>query len=182
MLLTMRGSVCLYQGEELGLSEAELTFEDLVDPYGIEFWPKFKGRDGCRTPMVWQAAAHLGGFSTAPRAWLPVPAAHLSRAVDQQDQRNDSTLAFYRALLRFRKSHESLRSGSIKTLDAPEGVLAFVRGRDILCVFNMSDKATAFLVPQGMNVRDLDAPGSLPGPERGALSLPPFGAYIGGLS
>ena len=55
LLLSLRGSVCLYQGEELGLTEAELAFEDLQDPYGIRFWPEFKGRDGCRTPMVWDA-------------------------------------------------------------------------------------------------------------------------------
>ena len=53
LLMSLRGSVCLYQGEELGLGEAELLFEDLRDPYGIRFWPEFKGRDGCRTPMVW---------------------------------------------------------------------------------------------------------------------------------
>ena len=87
MLLSMKGSVCLYQGEELGLTEAELAFEDLVDPYGIEFWPQFKGRDGCRTPMVWQSAVHLGGFSTAPKPWLPVPFDHLSRAADLQLRR-----------------------------------------------------------------------------------------------
>ena len=54
LLMCLRGSVCLYQGEELGLPEADLAFEELQDPYGIEFWPEFKGRDGCRTPMVWQ--------------------------------------------------------------------------------------------------------------------------------
>ena len=57
ILLSLRGSVSLYQGEELGLTEAELAFEDLVDPYGITFWPEFKGRDGCRTPMAWDATA-----------------------------------------------------------------------------------------------------------------------------
>ena len=57
LLMSLRGSVCLYQGEELGLTEAELAFEDLQDPYGIRFWPEFKGRDGCRTPMVWEQAA-----------------------------------------------------------------------------------------------------------------------------
>ena len=46
LLLSLRGSACIYQGEELGLTEAELRFEDLQDPYGIEFWPDFKGRDG----------------------------------------------------------------------------------------------------------------------------------------
>src|SRR5690606_5593907 len=53
LLMCLRGSVCIYQGEELGLPEAELAFEDLRDPYGIEFWPAYKGRDGCRTPMPW---------------------------------------------------------------------------------------------------------------------------------
>ena len=48
LLLCLRGSVCLYQGEELGLPEADIGFDDLQDPYGIEFWPEFKGRDGCR--------------------------------------------------------------------------------------------------------------------------------------
>ena len=54
LIMCLRGSVCIYQGEELGLTEADLAFEDLQDPYGIEFWPEFKGRDGCRTPMVWK--------------------------------------------------------------------------------------------------------------------------------
>jgi alpha-glucosidase len=53
LMMCLRGSVCLYQGEELGLPEADVAFDDLQDPYGIEFWPEFKGRDGCRTPMVW---------------------------------------------------------------------------------------------------------------------------------
>ena len=57
LLACLRGSICLYQGEELGLTEAEIAFEDLRDPYGIRFWPAFKGRDGCRTPMVWEADA-----------------------------------------------------------------------------------------------------------------------------
>ncbi len=78
LLICLRGSVCLYQGEELGLPEAELAFEDLQDPYGIEFWPEFKGRDGCRTPMVWAVRQPRRAASPAPRsAWLPVPAAHL---------------------------------------------------------------------------------------------------------
>jgi alpha-glucosidase len=53
LLLTLKGSVCLYQGEELGLPEADILFEELTDPPGIRFWPEYKGRDGCRTPMPW---------------------------------------------------------------------------------------------------------------------------------
>ncbi len=64
LLASLRGSVCMYQGEELGLGEASVAFEDLQDPYGITFWPNFKGRDGCRTPMPWQDTEQ-GGFSSA---------------------------------------------------------------------------------------------------------------------
>ncbi|MBL8593997.1 MAG: alpha glucosidase, partial [Devosia sp.] len=167
MLLTMRGSVCLYQGEELGLTEAELAFEDLVDPYGIEFWPQFKGRDGCRTPMVWQSSAHLGGFSTAPRAWLPVPGDHLLKAPDLQEKQNDSLLHHYRATLKFRREHQALVKGTIKTLDAPEGVLMFTRtagSETLLCAFNMTGGPIVVPLPDGLGVKGIDAPGSVAAP------------------
>ena len=52
LLLSLRGSVSLYQGEELGLTDAELEEHQLQDPFGIAYWPEFRGRDGsrCRTP------------------------------------------------------------------------------------------------------------------------------------
>jgi alpha-glucosidase len=180
MLLSMRGSVCLYQGEELGLTEAELAFEDLVDPYGIEFWPQFKGRDGCRTPMVWQTQSQLGGFTTANRAWLPVPADHMTKAVDRQVNDPHSVLAHYRATLAFRKQHPSLERGSIKTLDAPDGVLAFLReeaDEKLICVFNMSERPVVYPMP--MATKPSGAPGIADEPEGGQLSLAPFAAYIG---
>jgi alpha-glucosidase len=184
MLLTMRGSVCLYQGEELGLTEAELAFEDLADPYGIEFWPQFKGRDGCRTPMVWQSQSHLGAFSTAPRAWLPVPSDHLARAVDVQRASNDSVLHFYQSMLAFRKQHPALRDGTIETYDMPEGILAFRRkgeGEDLLCIYNMREIAQVVTLPAGLTPRAIEAPINSSQPVGGALSLPPFGAYIGAI-
>nr|WP_072345570.1 alpha-glucosidase family protein [Devosia enhydra] len=181
LILSMRGSVCLYQGEELGLPEAELAFEDLVDPYGIEFWPQFKGRDGCRTPMVWQAAAHLGGFSSAPKSWLPVPNNHLMRAVDQQLGVEGSVLSFYREAIAFRKMHPALRGGDIAMIESPDGVLAFTRSDDtetVLCVFNMTE--TEVIVPlEGLAPTASGAPGNSPEPVDGKLSLAPFGAYIG---
>ncbi len=126
ILIALRGSLSLYEGEELGLTEAELRFEDLTDPYGITFWPEFKGRDGCRTPMVWEAGAPNGGFSTG-KPWLPVAAEHLAMAVDRQADDDGSILAHYRRMLAFRRSHPALVSGTIRFLDAPEDVLAFVR-------------------------------------------------------
>jgi len=77
LLLSLRGSVCLYQGEELGLPEAYVPFEDLRDPYGIRFWPKFRGRDGCRTPIPWASDNTYSGFSEV-KPWLPVSIDHAS--------------------------------------------------------------------------------------------------------
>jgi len=182
MLLTMRGSVCLYQGEELGLTEAELAFDDLVDPYGIEFWPEFKGRDGCRTPMVWQANAPMGGFTTAPRAWLPVPADHLLKAPDIQEKQNDSLLHHYRSTLSFRKQHPALVKGSIETLDAPDGILMFTRegaGEKLLCAYNMTENAVTVPLPANLVIRGLGAPGSVDDPVDGNLNLPAFGSFVG---
>lgn len=128
MLSSFRGSICLYQGEELGLEEAEIAFEDLTDPYGIRFWPAYKGRDGCRTPMVWSRQAANGGFSDAARSWLPVPESHYHLAVDQQIHVAGSVLHHYRATLAFRKAHSVLTKGTMTFLEPDGEVLAFVRG------------------------------------------------------
>lgn len=137
---SLRGSVCLYQGEELGLPEAELAYADLRDPYGITFWPNYKGRDGCRTPMPWSADAD-GGFSSA-RPWLPIPEAHRALDAAGQSTRADSTLALTRRFLAWRRSQPALTGGDIRFLDSPEPILAFVRdadGQRLLAAFNLSN-------------------------------------------
>jgi alpha-glucosidase len=185
LLMCMRGSICLYQGEELGLTEADIAFDDLVDPYGKEFWPNYKGRDGCRTPMVWQAASHLGAFTTAEKAWLPVPSDHLGRAVDVQEHEPDSTLQFYRAFLNFRRKHPALIRGRIDLVDSDEGVLAFTRqdgAEKLLCLFSMTDEEREFIVPEGMTLSDIDAPGSVPVPNNDRFTLAPFSTYVGAVS
>ncbi|MFO1070454.1 MAG: alpha-glucosidase family protein [Geminicoccaceae bacterium] len=140
LLCSLRGTACLYQGEELGLEEAELAFEDLLDPYGITFWPNYKGRDGCRTPMPWSADDPGAGF-TSSRPWLPVAAPHRPWAVDRQAGVAGSVLEQVRAFLAWRRGQEPIRRGDIRFVDAGEQVLAFTRGhggRRILCLFNLS--------------------------------------------
>ena len=185
ILLSLRGSVCLYQGEELGLGEAALSFSDLVDPYGIRFWPEFKGRDGCRTPMVWEANAPNGGF-TSGKPWLPVPADHFARAADRQAADGVSVLTRYRQLIAFRRAHPALRSGGIAFLDAPEEVLAFTRagGQErLLCLFNFGKEEERFVVPAGMAVQALQAHGFTGRIEADgrAVRLPPGNAFFGEL-
>lgn len=151
LLLSLRGSVCLYQGEELGLTEADIAFEDLQDPYGIQFWPDFKGRDGCRTPMVWEKNGHAAGF-TDGNPWLPVPREHLPLAVDAQEHVLGSMLNHYRRLLAFRRSHPALIRGDIEFLETKGPVLSFVRrhgNETIFCAFNLSEKEQFFARPEG---------------------------------
>jgi alpha-glucosidase len=156
LLVALRGSICIYQGEELGLEEAELAFEDLRDPYGIRFWPAFKGRDGCRTPMVWEAEKPSGGFTTG-KPWLPVPASHLARAVDCQEGDPGSVLARYRDMLAFRRQHPALVHGDIRLLDDDDeagGVLAFLRSAGderLLCLFNFADEDAEWSVPEDLH-------------------------------
>ncbi|SFZ86190.1 alpha-glucosidase [Devosia enhydra] len=140
LLLTLKGSVCLYQGEELGLPEAELLFEELTDPPGIRFWPEYKGRDGCRTPMVWDEGEAPNGFTTGT-PWLPVKAPHSALAMATQANAGDSMLSAYREAIAFRRQRPELRHGEIAFLKTAEPVLAFRRiseGSQSLCVFNLS--------------------------------------------
>jgi alpha-glucosidase len=151
LLMSLRGSICIYQGEELGLPEAEIAFEDLQDPYGIRFWPKFKGRDGCRTPMVWSSNLPNGGFSGA-KPWLPVPAAHLAAAVNAQAGNAASVLEFYRAFLRLRRSEPALVKGDLKFLDTKGDVVVFERafgGERLLCAFNLGAGSAEVAAPAG---------------------------------
>ena len=182
---TLRGSPCIYQGDELGLTEAEVAFEDLQDPYGITMWPEYCGRDGCRTPMVWDAAAPHGGFSSAARPWLAVAPEHLPLAAAAQRQDGGSLFHFYRAMLAWRRARPGLQRGGMRLLPAHDQVLAFVRdpgaehGPAHLCAFNMSAQAARYELPASMNpVLDTRHPlarGSCVG---GGLELPPFGAVF----
>jgi alpha-glucosidase len=150
LLLSLRGSACIYQGEELGLPEAELRFEDLQDPYGIQFWPEFKGRDGCRTPMVWDRSK-FGGFSTE-KPWLPVPEEHLQMAVSAEAGDKSSVMTQYHRFLAFRKKHKMLVKGDINFILEDGPVLGFERtygNETIVCFFNMTDQEQTVARPEG---------------------------------
>ena len=179
LLLSLRGTVCLYQGEELGLTEAYVAFEDLQDPYGIEFWPKFRGRDGCRTPMPWVQDNQNGGFSDA-KPWLPVAVEHLDRAVARQEADQGSTLAFYRAMIAFRKTHPAFAKGSLNIVAARDNHLALVReheGARIFAAFNLSDAPQKLKLPAGKWRQDRAAPFAAEEAVGGA-TLPPWQAYF----
>ena len=149
LLLSLRGSVCLYQGEELGLPEAELAFEDLVDPYGITFWPEFKGRDGCRTPMPWVRDGVHAGFSSQ-QPWLPLDERHRALAVDVQEDDSASMLNSYRRFLAWRQQQPLLIDGDIQVRYHDDDLLVFERrlGEQAwLCLFNLDDRERRYDLP-----------------------------------
>ena len=184
LLACLRGSICIYQGEELGFGEADLAFEDLRDPYGIRFWPGFKGRDGCRTPMVWEAQAEQGGFSGG-KPWLPIPTEHRALALDRQERTEGSVLSHYQAVLAARQLHLPLVHGSIRLLETKNDVLAFVREEDgerLLCVFNFADGAALWALPDELGeVVPIGFPQAGTDVETGSIPLMPLGYFIGRL-
>jgi alpha-glucosidase len=145
LLLSLEGSICVYQGEELGQAETELEYHELDDPQGKRFWPENKGRDGARTPMTWDASEPNAGFSEG-RPWLPVKGPQAARAVAGQVGQEGSVLEFYRAMLRLRRESEALRTGRTVFFETSEPVLAFARGGEVLCVFNLSPETHAVRV------------------------------------
>lgn len=180
LIMTLRGSVCLYQGEELGLTEAVLDFDDLQDPYGIRFWPTFKGRDGCRTPMVWSHDEPNAGFSEG-KPWLPVPYEHLTSAADLQAGRDGSILDHYRDMLAFRRRHQAFAKGAIRFIDAPEDILMFTRshrGQEVLVIINMGERGRSVELPQGAWRALEDAPLHQATREGRRLTVPGFGAWF----
>jgi alpha-glucosidase len=153
LVCSLRGSVCIYQGEELGLTEAELPYEAIQDPVRQGLLAHFKGRDGCRTPMPWDESDHAG-FSAA-KPWLPIPEAHRGRSVASQEAQAESPLQRFRQFLRWRKTQPALIHGSIRFIDAPEQVLAFVREHEGVARagrFNLSATAAAVALPESLGV------------------------------
>ncbi len=144
------GSTCLYQGEELGLDDADrLTRDQLRDPWGIaRYSDTFMGRDTCRTPMPWRADQPQGGFSNGATSdpWLPLDARHLTKGgLDQQGQQG-SLFARTKAHLAWRKTQPALtRKGQIELQTTGDDAIAFIRRADtgpaLICAFNFSSEA-----------------------------------------
>ena len=177
LLCALRGTMLLYQGEELGLPEVDLRRDQLRDPVGDLYYPLFKGRDGCRTPMPWDADKRNFGFSSGT-PWLAMGLAHADLAVATQEHDPHSTLAFARKALSFRRAHASLRLADLVLLDAPLPLLAFRRG-EILCVFNLGGSRANWTLPGDAIAMDFGTGEALL--SAGALKLGPLSAWFGRL-
>jgi alpha-glucosidase len=138
MLLCLRGTPVLYQGDEIGLEDQPVGRDDLRDPLGVLYWPAYAGRDAMRTPMPWRAGAGGGFTEPGTRPWLPLDD---PGACNVEDQRHDerSVLLLTRDLIALRRRTPDLRQGGYETMDAPAGVWAWWRGAAVTVVLNLGD-------------------------------------------
>lgn len=164
LTLALPGSVYLYQGEELGLPEADVPRERIQDPMHFRSGGTDPGRDGCRVPLPWSADAPYAGFGSDSEPWLPQPAGWSAYAADRQAGDPASMLTLYRTALRLRRAEPGFGDGPLEWLPAPEGVLALRRAPGLVCVVNLA--GTSADLPDHESVLltsgPLDADGRLP--------------------
>ena len=171
----LRGNAFIYNGEELGLTQASVPFEKLQDPEAITNWPHTLGRDGARTPMPWKmnGSPHAGFSDVEP--WLPVADEHQPMSVAEQEKDEDSVLNYFRSMIALRKGSRALQVGAMTFLEAPAGVLAFERTEGderLVCVFNISGKPVTW-APDSLSVLSIKSQTGGAG-----ASLPAYSGYI----
>jgi alpha-glucosidase len=179
-LFCLRGTIFLYQGDELGLPQAKVPVERLRDPVAVRSFVAMASRDEARTPFPWSSSAPMAGFSTAGETWLPVDPAHMAMAADIQERDPTSHLSVSRRLIALRSIHVALRTGDVEILDGGDAVLALVRTGEserILCVINLGAKPATFTSAGVAGASILDS-GLACARAGDRLELPPFGGVM----
>lgn len=178
LLCSLKGTIFVYQGEELGLPEAQIPYDKIHDPFGKYMYPVYQGRDGCRTPMPWSGNAPDAGFGAGQEGWLPVPESHLSLTAIAQENDPDAMIHTVRAFLKWRQGQEVLIRGEIDFVETgSDDLLVFTRrheGKELLCVFNLGDTLLEYAVA---DKEVMKIAGISPLAEKSAdkLSLAPYG-------
>ena len=138
LLLTLRGTPTLYYGDEIGMQQVPIAPDQVRDPFEKNVPGIGVGRDGCRTPMQWNAEAH-GGFTTG-EPWLPLGNDYVHENVANLSTETRSVLNLYRALIELRKATAELVAGSYATVATTGDLLAYRReydGNALLIALNL---------------------------------------------
>ncbi|MEU8571111.1 glycoside hydrolase family 13 protein [Streptomyces pathocidini] len=139
LMLALPGAAYVYQGEELGLPQAELPDHALRDPVWVRSGHTERGRDGCRVPMPWSGARPPYGFGRAgpEDCWFPQPEGWSGLTAAAQQTDHGSMLALYRQALRLRRERPVAPHGTLCLLSPPDApYLVFDRGDTLRCVVN----------------------------------------------
>jgi len=190
ILFASRGASLMYYGDEIGMKTTPPRRKaDVKDPIGITGWPKEKGRDGERTPMQWNGSINAGFTTGTP--WLPVPPSAATVNVRAEEQDPDSLLAWYKALIRLKKTVPAFARGANIMLDTENAtVLSWMRQAPGTPQVVVSVNFTA--EPQTVNLQSasaglrakpmktlLKSPGGPDPKSLDRITLGPFGVYIG---
>jgi len=147
LLLTLRGAPFLYYGEEIGLPQTFIPRDEILDPPGRRYWPLYRGRDGCRTPMPWDGSPGAG--FTSGRPWLRLGPDASLRNVAAQRADPRSLLAFYRRLIRLRRETPALRLGRQTFLqEQPREALGYLReteGQAVWVLLNLVGRPICYV-------------------------------------
>ena len=136
LLLTLRGTPILYYGDEIAQTEPEIAMDDLRDPIGVRGYPNDRGRDGCRTPLNWDASP-ARGFTSGARPWLPFSDATRNVAAQRDDPA--SVLGLTRALISLRR-REGLGRAPFLLEEARGSLLLYRRGDDLTVALNLGNE------------------------------------------
>nr|WP_248199229.1 glycoside hydrolase family 13 protein [Microbacterium invictum] len=137
LVAALPGSMYIYQGDELGLPEADVPRDRIEDPMHFRSGGVDPGRDGCRVPLPWSGQHPPYGFGEGAGTWLPQPDGWGPFTVAAQDARPDSMLRLYRDALALRRANTDLRTEHLEWLELGADVLAFRRGEHVASLTNL---------------------------------------------
>lgn len=192
VLLTTRSTALMYYGQEIRMvTTPPKTKADVRDPAGLIGWPAYKGRDGERTPMQWNAGKDAG-FSTADKTWLPVAPDYRTVNVAVESKEPGSLYEWYKSLIALRRKNVALRDGDNIMLNRSDpNVLSYLRknsgtGPSVIVAMNFTAQPhTVAFDLKGQGIRDSHARTLLPDSSIPStvslkhLELPPFAVFIG---
>ena len=141
LLLTLRGTPTLYYGDEIGMQQVAIAPEQVRDQFERNVPGIGIGRDGCRTPMQWDATPNAGFSATAP--WLPIAVDFAQENAANLDADRASILHLYKSLIKYRRQDAALKSGTYEPITAEKHLLVYARRAEDLrtiVILNIADE------------------------------------------
>jgi len=146
LLLTLRGTPTIYYGDEIGMKDVPIPFDEVKDPQGLNMPDKNLSRDPARTPMQWDRSAYSGFSEVKP--WLRIDKSYLRENVEVQQEDAYSMLQLYKRLIALRQQKVSLLAGNYEPVYSDQQMIAYIRhapGADrFLVLLNLTHRPCYF--------------------------------------
>lgn len=156
LLFTLRGTPTLYYGDEIGMTDVPIPFNEVQDPQGKNMPDKNLSRDPARTPMQWDRSNN-GGFTNGD-PWLRIDKAFDRRNVEVQRIEPFSMLSLHHKLIQLRRKEPALDRGAYETIHADEQLLVYRRsasGSDAFMILLNLSHRPCYFNPKEMEVKGL---------------------------